>query len=190
MDDGTGPGPAQAKRPQASGVRQVASLAVVAALALLAFLLLLDVLLAYDEPVVGWLVPLLPRGAWIAILLALLGLLLALQLVLLRLGAKAVPPTLQAIAQEFVALVQPAAAAGAEVLLVGCPACGTAFEHAEGEGTFECPNCRRTGRLQPGAPRSHAHVRQLACSRCGNGFLAYREGAECPVCHTPQAADT
>src|SRR5688572_3456443 len=73
---------------------------------------------------------------------------------------------------------------------IGCPGCGTVFEKPlvdvdePHEQSFRCPNCGRGGRLNPGLHKG-VQMREVTCVRCAHLFTAYREGAECPRCHTP-----
>lgn len=142
-----------------------------ALLGLAAFLLLLDVLFDYADPVAKGLTDQLSRTTWITVLLITLGVLLLLELALVGRGGQAArrPDGPNA------------------VYLLGCPACGTVFEHVDdGKGRFRCTNCLREGHFQPSAPLK-APVKQHVCERCGNSFEAYRDPAACPVCHLEQA---
>ena len=73
---------------------------------------------------------------------------------------------------------------------IGCPGCGTVFEKLlidvdePHEQSFRCPNCGRGGRLNLGLHKG-VQMRQVTCGNCANPFTAYRDGAECPRCHTP-----
>ncbi|MEK6975344.1 MAG: hypothetical protein AABY18_03270 [Candidatus Thermoplasmatota archaeon] len=78
------------------------------------------------------------------------------------------------------------------VIQIGCPGCGTVFEKPltsvdePHEQDFRCPNCGRAGRLRMGLHKP-VTIRDAACISCGQGFKAYRDTAECPHCHAPQA---
>ncbi|HUR61085.1 MAG TPA: hypothetical protein VM286_01805 [Candidatus Thermoplasmatota archaeon] len=148
-----------------------------ALLGLAAFLLLLDVLFNPTAPIAKGVTDQLKRDTWIAILLGTLAVLFVLELTLLGRGGRAVPA---AFANEGEAQFQ-------SVYLLGCPACGTVFEHRDdGNGRFRCTNCMREGNFHPGAPLK-TPVRHHDCERCGNAFEAYKDPAECPVCHLLQA---
>lgn len=75
---------------------------------------------------------------------------------------------------------------------IGCSGCGTVFEKAYSEvdepheQDFRCPNCGRAGHLRMGLHKK-VPMRTQTCGNCSREFTAYRETAECPHCHAPQA---
>jgi hypothetical protein len=150
-----------------------------ALLGLLAFLLLLDVLFNSSAPIAKGLTDKLSRHTWIGVLLGSLAVIFLLELALLGRGGRAAP---RAFANEG-----ELASSFEAVYLLGCPACGTVFEHRDdGNGRFRCTNCLREGNFHPGVPLK-TPVRHHDCERCGNRFEAYKDPAECPVCHLLQA---
>lgn len=151
-----------------------------AVLGLVAFLLLLDVLFNAANPVAKGITDKLARNTWIGILLASLAVLFVLELALLGRGGRRSPVQQEVFNQGTAASMQ-------AVYLLGCPACGTVFEHKDdGSGRFRCTNCMREGNFHPGKPLK-TPVRHHTCRRCGNDFEAYKDPAECPVCHLQQA---
>ena len=76
------------------------------------------------------------------------------------------------------------------LIQIGCPGCGTVFEKVytdvdePHEQNFRCPNCGRQGRLKM-ALHKPVSLRATVCSNCEFEFTAYRDGAECPRCHSP-----
>lgn len=89
-------------------------------------------------------------------------------------------------------MAESSAAASSPAIQIGCPGCGTVFEKPytdvdePHEQSFRCPNCGRAGRLRMGLHKK-VPMHSLTCRTCGRGFIAYRETAECPHCHAPQA---
>lgn len=78
------------------------------------------------------------------------------------------------------------------LIQIGCPGCGTVFEKVytdvdePHEQNFRCPNCGRQGRLKM-ALHKPVSLRATVCTNCEFEFTAYRDGAECPRCHSPSA---
>jgi hypothetical protein len=147
-----------------------------AVLGIAAFLLLLDVLFNYTAPVAKGVTDRMSRDDWIYTLLGVLAALFLLELLFLGRGRDKGVPAPDA----------GSTAASGAVYLLGCPACGTVFEHRDdGRGRFKCTNCLREGRFQ-GGQVVQAPIRHHDCTRCGNRFEAYHDTAECPVCHLEQ----
>lgn len=174
-----------------SGAR-LALMGVLAFVAVAALLLLYDVRFNQDGLWFGAVSGLAAKSSMTALLLALEAMAFAgvLMLLVIRPYTARPPPFEGWVSTGGVHVDAPAT--DNTIVQIGCPGCGTVFEkpltsvdepHEQG---FRCPNCGRAGRLRMGLHKPVA-IRQSTCGSCGQGFSAYRETAECPHCHAPQA---
>jgi Zn finger protein HypA/HybF involved in hydrogenase expression len=166
-----------------SGAR-LAWMGVCAVLAILAFVVLADVRLNEGDNWFGGLSDLGTRKEMTICLLVIEAVAFAVILLLLLVHPRAGP------VDDWVSTGGTRMGGDGTRVQIGCPGCGTVFEKPltdvdePHEQSFRCPNCGRGGRLNMGLHKG-VQMREVTCSRCAHLFTAYREGAECPRCHTP-----
>lgn len=165
---------------------------VLAAVAILVFLWLVNILQEHGrDPVVEGLAGALSRNAWIGICLAILGVSIVIEVLLLRPGMREAVLdveawTPQARPQQWEDDLIEAPAQPQH--MIGCPGCGTVFDAQEHktdlEGRFACPNCNRVGRLRRETPVA-ADLLEVDCPSCSHHYQAYQHESECPNCGQP-----
>lgn len=176
--------------PQRKGPRAgpVVGQVLLAALAIVTFLWLVNILGPDADRVLADTADALSDNAWVAVCIVTLGVILVLEILLLRpqmrkavLAPQAWTP--QPRPQEW--HDDPVPEPAAPEHLIGCPACGTVFDAAantaSGEGQFSCPNCGRVGRLRRSTPVA-ADLWEVDCPRCAHHYQAYQVESECPKC--------
>jgi predicted RNA-binding Zn-ribbon protein involved in translation (DUF1610 family) len=133
------------------------------------------------------------QDTWISWTLIGLAVLLVIEILLLKPSYKTVLRSVGLVEFEIQARQEEAAretASDADYrYMVGCSGCGTVFDRRGtelGEDAFACPNCGRGGVLRD-RELHKAVVTDRSCVKCGNGFQAYHDRAECPVCHALNA---
>jgi predicted RNA-binding Zn-ribbon protein involved in translation (DUF1610 family) len=175
----------QRRRPRAG---LAAGQVLLAAVAIVVFLWLVNILQGEgDGRVLPDVADALSDNAWIAVCIVSLGVILVLEVLLLRPGMRraVLAPqawTPQPRPQEW--HDDPIPEPAAPEHLIGCPACGTVFDataNAGGEGQFSCPNCGRVGRLRRSSPVA-ANLHDIDCPRCAHHYQAYQSESECPNC--------
>ena len=165
------------------GAGRVTAIVILALIAVAAFLLLVDVRINHDDPVV----PITDAASRQSMTVFWLGVELLCFVAMILLVFVRAPSPEVAWQREL------AGASPDDDIQIGCPGCGTVFEKPlttvdePHEQSFRCPNCGRAGNLRMELHKK-VQLRQVACGACGNPFTAYRDGAECPACHTRAAA--